>query len=297
MCSSDLSYVRSISTSIGVKPPEFEKIDIHVHVPEGATPKDGPSAGVAMVTSIVSVMTGIPVRKDIAMTGEVTLRGNVLPIGGLKEKLLAALRGGRQVFFAVVATTAVLVAVFVPLVFLPGFIGRLFTELALTIASAVILSSFVALTLSPMMASKLLRPAREARGMAKWVNQIVNRTRDSYRRSLELVIGMPLLVLPVMALALDGSAVLLDRLPSELTPPEDRGSFCGRFSGPGGGSFDAMAAKPGGVRAGRSGAHGWRPGPVPRAKAPSRRGTVGLAPMNTVLICAGISSGPSRVCA
>jgi len=88
------SYVRSIATEIGVKPPKFEKIDIHVHVPEGATPKDGPSAGVAMVTSIVSVMTGIAVRKDIAMTGEVTLRGNVLPIGGLKEKLLAALRGG-----------------------------------------------------------------------------------------------------------------------------------------------------------------------------------------------------------
>ncbi|MGB2892166.1 MAG: endopeptidase La, partial [Albidovulum sp.] len=88
------SFVRAISPEIGVKPPLFEKIDIHVHVPEGATPKDGPSAGVAMVTSIVSVLTQIPVRKDIAMTGEVTLRGNVLPIGGLKEKLLAALRGG-----------------------------------------------------------------------------------------------------------------------------------------------------------------------------------------------------------
>ncbi|MCV2863841.1 endopeptidase La [Defluviimonas sp. WL0075] len=88
------SFVRSISPEIGVKPPKFEKVDIHVHVPEGATPKDGPSAGVAMVTSIVSVLTGIPVRKDIAMTGEVTLRGNVLAIGGLKEKLLAALRGG-----------------------------------------------------------------------------------------------------------------------------------------------------------------------------------------------------------
>ncbi|MDG1008603.1 MAG: endopeptidase La [Amylibacter sp.] len=88
------SYVRSISPEIGVKPPQFEKIDIHVHVPEGATPKDGPSAGIGMVTSIVSVMTGIQVRKDLAMTGEVTLRGNVLPIGGLKEKLLAALRGG-----------------------------------------------------------------------------------------------------------------------------------------------------------------------------------------------------------
>jgi ATP-dependent Lon protease len=88
------SYVRSIAPQIGVKPPKFEKWDIHVHVPEGATPKDGPSAGLAMVASIVSVLTGIPIRKDIAMTGEVTLRGNALPIGGLKEKLLAALRGG-----------------------------------------------------------------------------------------------------------------------------------------------------------------------------------------------------------
>uniref|UniRef100_UPI002FDB0C87 endopeptidase La n=1 Tax=Pontibaca methylaminivorans TaxID=515897 RepID=UPI002FDB0C87 len=88
------SYVRSIAPEIGVKPPQFEKWDIHVHVPEGATPKDGPSAGLAMVTSIVSVLTHIPVRKDVAMTGEVTLRGNALPIGGLKEKLLAALRGG-----------------------------------------------------------------------------------------------------------------------------------------------------------------------------------------------------------
>ncbi|MAB14559.1 endopeptidase La [Parvibaculum sp.] len=88
------SFVRARATRFGIEPPLFDRKDIHVHVPEGATPKDGPSAGVAMTTAIVSIMTGIPVRKDVAMTGEITLRGRVLPIGGLKEKLLAALRGG-----------------------------------------------------------------------------------------------------------------------------------------------------------------------------------------------------------
>ena len=88
------SYVQSRSHTFGIRPTLFNQRDIHVHVPEGATPKDGPSAGVGMTTSIVSVLTGIPIRRDVAMTGEVTLRGRVLPIGGLKEKLLAALRGG-----------------------------------------------------------------------------------------------------------------------------------------------------------------------------------------------------------
>ena len=88
------TVVRSRALALGIKPSVFEKTDIHIHVPDGATPKDGPSAGAAMTLAIVSALTGIPVRSDVAMTGEITLRGEVTAIGGLKEKLLAALRGG-----------------------------------------------------------------------------------------------------------------------------------------------------------------------------------------------------------
>src|SRR5689334_25369117 len=91
-----MSFVTARAPAYGVKPSIFARKDIHVHLPEGAVPKDGPSAGIGMVTAMISTLSGVAVRRDVAMTGEVTLRGRVLPIGGLKEKLLAALRGGIQ---------------------------------------------------------------------------------------------------------------------------------------------------------------------------------------------------------
>jgi ATP-dependent Lon protease len=88
------SFIKARAPAYGVRPSVFQRKDVHIHLPEGAVPKDGPSAGIGLATAIISTLTGVAVRKDVAMTGEVTLRGRVLPIGGLKEKLLAALRGG-----------------------------------------------------------------------------------------------------------------------------------------------------------------------------------------------------------
>ncbi|MCC5996972.1 MAG: efflux RND transporter permease subunit [Oceanicaulis sp.] len=158
-----------------------------------------------------------------------------------EPRITAALNGGRQVFFAVIATTATLVAVFVPLIFLPGLIGRIFTELAVAIAGAVILSSFVALTLSPMMASKLARPSANARGPARWVDDATVKARKSYLASLEMVLKAPWIVAPLVVLALAGSAFMFSQLPGELTPDEDRGSFFGRISAHEGASFEFTA--------------------------------------------------------
>ncbi|TRO97297.1 efflux RND transporter permease subunit [Glycocaulis profundi] len=152
--------------------------------------------------------------------------------------MLAALNGGNQVFFAVIATTTVLVSVFVPLIFLPGVVGRIFVELAITMSGAVILSSLVALTLSPMMASKLVRPAKEAKGVTKWVNTRLDDAKRNYRRSLEVVLRRPVLVLPLMLVAVLGALFFFLRLPGELTPTEDRGSFFAAFTAQEGAGFD-----------------------------------------------------------
>jgi len=133
------------------------------------------------------------------------------------------------------------VAVFLPLIFLPGLIGRVFSELAVTITGAVVLSSFVALTLSPMMTSKLLKPSTELRGPAKWVSGLLDRLQASYRNSLQIVLKFPVLVLPMVGAALGGSAFMFSQLPGELTPPQDRGNFFGFVGAHQGASFEYMS--------------------------------------------------------
>ena len=159
--------------------------------------------------------------------------------------LVAAERGTRQVFFAVVATTVVLLAVFAPLLFLPGYVGRLFVELAAAIAGAVAFSAFLALTLSPMLASKLLRPASGSGYVARKVDAGMDRLKNSYRNSLEALLGARKAVFGVAALVVFialGAFVMFRTLPSELMPPEDRGSISVRVQGPEGAGYDYTSA-------------------------------------------------------
>jgi multidrug efflux pump len=151
---------------------------------------------------------------------------------------LASDRGAQQVFFAVIATTAVIVAVFAPLAFLSGYIGRIFSELALTVSAAVIISSFVALTLSPMMCSKFLKPASQSRGIARWVDRAISAIRDSYQRFLSAVLSQSWIALFIIALALGWAYLLFTNLESELVPAEDRGSFFVSYTTSVGASFD-----------------------------------------------------------
>ncbi|HYC74123.1 efflux RND transporter permease subunit [Brevundimonas sp.] len=155
--------------------------------------------------------------------------------------LVAAERGARQVFFAVVATTVVLLAVFAPLLFLPGYVGRLFVELAAAIAAAVAFSAFLALSLSPMLASKILRPAAGSGWVARRVDRAMEALKNSYRNSLEALLDRRVAVVGVAALILfvaGGAAVMFFTLPNELVPDEDRGRVTVRVQGPEGAGFD-----------------------------------------------------------
>jgi multidrug efflux pump len=152
--------------------------------------------------------------------------------------LVAAARGTRQVAFAVIATTAVLIAVFVPVAFLEGNTGRLFRELSIALAGAVAISAFVALTLTPMMASKLVRPHTEPRGLNAWVHRHLELLSGGYKRVLGRTVGHPLLFGLVLLATLAASYGLLRIVPQELAPPEDRGAFFVSIQGPEGAGFD-----------------------------------------------------------
>ncbi|MED5556806.1 MAG: efflux RND transporter permease subunit, partial [Pseudomonadota bacterium] len=154
--------------------------------------------------------------------------------------LVAAFRGTRQIAFAVIATTLVLVAVFVPLSMLQGDIGRLFSEFALTMAAAVVVSTLLALTLTPMMASKILKPGMHDSRIGKGVQWLLNGTKHRYQRALEVVLAAKWLVVALFALLIAGTAWLASVLPNEYTPQEDRGNFIVLVNGPEGATFDYM---------------------------------------------------------
>ncbi|MDX2275502.1 MAG: efflux RND transporter permease subunit [Hyphomonadaceae bacterium] len=155
-----------------------------------------------------------------------------------EPRVVAAERGTRQVFFAVIATSAVLVAVFVPLLFVGGYVGRLFVELAVTVAGVVAISAFAALSLSPMMCSKLLRPANEGTKLHRMVERVLDTMRASYRASLEMALQYKPIVFVIFAVVVLGGGFLFTQLPSELTPPEDRGVLIANIQAPEGAGFD-----------------------------------------------------------
>src|SRR5690606_11832981 len=155
-----------------------------------------------------------------------------------EPSLVAARRGTAQVAFAVIATTAVLVAVFLPVGFMEGNTGRLFRELSVALAAAVAISAFVALTLTPMMSSKLVRPHGQEHGVSGWLNRGFKRIEVAYRRQVERSSRMPWLFAVLVLLAVGAIWALMQRVPSELAPPEDRGSFFVMMQGPEGSGFD-----------------------------------------------------------
>jgi len=179
---------------------------------------------------------GLVVDDAIVVTENIQRR---LDLG--EPPLVAAERGARQVFFAVVATTIVLLSVFAPLLFLPGYVGRLFVELAAAIAAAVAFSAFLALTLSPMLASKILKPASGNGWLAHRVDRAMDGLKDSYAHSLDFLVGSRMAVIGVVALILlvgGGAAAMFLTLPDELVPPEDRGRVQVRIQGPEGAGYD-----------------------------------------------------------
>lgn len=181
---------------------------------------------------------GLVVDDAIVVTENIQRR---LDMG--EPPLVAAVRGARQVFFAVVATTIVLLAVFAPLLFLPGYVGRLFVELAAAIAAAVAFSAFLALSLSPMMASKILKPAQKAGWMARQVDNVTESVKRSYALTLEALLGKRSAIVAmgaVVVLVAGGAVGMLSLLPDELVPPEDRGRVMIRVAGPEGAGYDYM---------------------------------------------------------
>jgi multidrug efflux pump len=189
-----------------------------------------------LITLLALVLTiGLVVDDAIVVLENVQRR-----VDAGEPALIAAQRGTNQVAFAVIATTAVLVSVFTPLLFAGGFVGRLFVELAVTIASAVVISAFVALTLTPMMCSLLVKPAAKTNRLAAWVDGVFNAVRASYRASVEASLRASKVVFIVMGVVMAGAVFLFSKLPAELSPTEDRGNMTINISGPEGAGFEYM---------------------------------------------------------